>query len=352
MKHIVIADLKSNNNYGICTGHYYALAENYRNVFSDITTVKIAGGPIYKNKFKIDDLELLPFDYIAGDSRIKNCWRMIRNAACLFSKVNTDDIVIIQDSQPYMILIALLFTYRNTSNLFQIHYSDEPIKRPLYACLYMFFKRNVKGNLCPNDRIGRAYGVPYCAIPDYLYSSIGNKSSWGFQEKKYDFCLIGRISEDKGVAEAVKTLSNKQCSVLVAGQVQVQEEGLEILKSASRNGNIKTVLKYLSDEEYALCLQKSRYCVLNYNGSYADRSSGVALDTIFRDVPVVGKRCSALQFIEDFHIGYLYDDIEQLNVANLLSEEIYRGYVDSIGVYKERHISYKSKLCEFWGLDD
>ena len=62
MKRLIIADVKSNNNKGYCTGHYFALAQNYINLYQNICPVLIGGGPIYKTNFRKKDLFMLPYD--------------------------------------------------------------------------------------------------------------------------------------------------------------------------------------------------------------------------------------------------------------------------------------------------
>jgi len=351
MRRLVVADLKSNNNSGVCTGHYYALAANYQDFFGSLSDVKIAGGPIYLKRFKRDDILLLPNDFIAGQSKMKNFFRMLGNAKTLFRHVGKDDVVVIQQSQPAMILLVLLLTYFGNTNLYQIQYSDEPMRRPLFRFAMCFFRSKLRGLICPNDSVGKAYGVPYIAVPDYLYverESFERVS--GYAKKKYDFAIVGRIAEDKGVAEAVRAFVGKSCSLIVAGQAQIKSEEESVKKSASESSNIQIKLDYISDCEYDEYICESRYCILNYQGSYAERSSGVVLDTLFRGVPVVGKRCRALQFIEDYGLGVLYDNVNDLDFSQLLDESFYNKCVKSISVYQNHMKQLSERLLDFLRL--
>ena len=348
MKRIVIADIKSNNNHGVCTGHYYALASNYRDVFGDCCDVKVAGGPIYLKRFKQEDLIMLPHDYINGDSKIRNFIRICLNARKLFKQVNKDDVVIIQQSQPAMILFALLLTYWGKSNVYQIQYSEEPMRRPLFRLMMKFAQFRIKGLICPNDIVGKAYGIPYIVVPDYIYieknfSMPDNR----FSSKKYDYAIVGRIAAGKGVSEAVRAMAGKKCSLVVAGSPQDVSEEKTIKKYSSECTNIETKLEYISENEYDYYIRESRYCLLNYQGDYAERSSGVVLDTIFRGIPVVGRRCRALQFVEDNNLGVLYDDIWSFDFSRLLDERVYNDFVTSIALYRRDVAANQGKLIKF-----
>lgn len=348
MKRIVIADLKSNNNHGVCSGHYYALASNYKDVFCDCCEVKIAGGPIYLKQFKQEDLLLLPHDYINGDSKLKNLFRMISNAWRLFRRVDKDDVVIIQQSQPTMILLALLLTYWGQSNVFQIQYSEEPMRRPLFRIMMKMAHGRIKGLICPNEIVGKAYGVPYVVVPDYIYIEKNNPSLIDTPlAKKYDYAAVGRITSGKGVAEAVTAIANKNCTMIVAGMPQAKSEEKTIKECVSKCKNIEAKLEYICDQDYDFYICSSRYCLLNYQDDYAERSSGVVLDTIFRGVPVVGRRCRALQFIEDNNLGVLYDDVKDFDFSSLLNDRDYAVFLSSIALYKHKIAAFREKLIEF-----
>ena len=351
MGRVIIADLKSNNNYGVCTGHYYALAENYRDVFSTYCEVKIASGPIYLKRFKKEEMLLLPYDYIAGESKIKNLVRMFLNARFLFKQVRKDDVVIIQQSQPAMILFVLLLSFWGQCRLYQIQYSDEPMQRPLFKMMMKLFRKRIAGLICPNDIVGKAYCVPYIVVPDYIYveREKTNKNT-DFSKKKYDFAVVGRITSAKGVAETVKNMLGKDYSLLVAGTDQDKVFDQTLIDAATRSGNVKLDLSYISEEDYDNYIKSSRYCILNYQGYYAERSSGVVLDTIFRDVPVVGRKCRALQFVEDNKLGFLYDDINEFDFSKLLDEKMYASYLESIKVYKMEMLNYQKKLAVFLNI--
>lgn len=350
VKRVVIADLKSSNVNGTCVGHYFALALNYKKIFDSFCIFKIAGGPLYKENFEKESLISLPYSFVESDGKFKNFFRMFFNARKLFSQTKKDDAIIIQQSQPAMILLVLLLTGFGKSNLYQIQYSEEPMRRWYFRMMMKFSKRKIKGLICPNETVGAAYGIPYICIPDYLYNKEEKLKNISYCQRRWDFISIGRITEDKGIMETVETLADSKNSLLIAGMPDAMFDSDKLLNIAKKNECIKISLKYLSDKDFDNYIIHSRYCILNYKGTYAERSSGVVLDTLFKGVPVVGKRCRALQFIEDYGMGFLYDDINKFDFSMVLNESVWNKCVAAIEEYKLLFEGYKQKLLTFVGV--
>lgn len=331
---LFIADLRSNNNKGVCTGHFFAVAENYKQMFETDCDVKIAGGPIYKTHFKEDDLFLLPCDSICDDIKIKNIFRVLRNAWKLFRYVKKDDVIVLQQSVPAMILFSILLTYFGSSNVYMIQYNEEPMHRFYFKIMMLLAGNRIKGIVCPNDKVGIAYKRPYIVVPDYIYVNTEKEIVIPFSEKKFDFCIVGRLNKDKGVLDVINFFKDKPFSLLIAGNPDNDEIKQKILEISEDAVNIKVQLGYLSENDYKLFLSYSRFCILNYYGDYANRSSGVVYDTIFSGVPVVGRECSALQVVKKYDVGLLYKDISSFNPLNIMNGELYEEYQKKIKLYK------------------
>lgn len=346
-KRLIIADIKSNNNHGICTGHYYAFATNYQNIFGTRCEVKIASGPIYRKKFKENDMIMLPYDYIVGDLKLKNIWRMLCNGWRLFRQTRKDDVIILQQSQPAMILFTLLFTCFGKRNIYQVQYSSEPMRRFYYRMMFYLKGKCLKGTLCPNDEVGKAYGIPYLVLPDYIYMDTCTSEVLSYDNKKYDFCSVGRITSGKGVSETVSVMAGKPYSVIIAGQAQDSKEENAIKKYMEGCSNIDLKMEYITDDEYEEYIGNSRYSILNYNEEYSEHSSGVVFDFLFKGVPVIARRCKNLQFIEDYHLGLLYDNIQNVDFSFLLNKELYAKYVDSIKDYCDSFRQHVNNLAIF-----
>lgn len=76
MTNLIIADIKSFNNNGKSTGHYFSVAKNYLDLYSNICNVKIAGGPIYNRHFKNNELFNLPYETKSTNNKIINKWNV------------------------------------------------------------------------------------------------------------------------------------------------------------------------------------------------------------------------------------------------------------------------------------
>lgn len=347
---LYIADLRSNNNNGICTGHFFAVAENYEQMFKDVCSVKIAGGPIYEKHFSKEKLFLLPCDSICNESKIKNVFRTVRNAWHLFRHVKSNDVVVIQQSVPAMLLFSVLLTYFGSSNVFMIQYNKEPMNRLYFRVMMMLARNRIKGVICPNDSVGIAYKRPFLTVPDYVYSSKVERFKVPCSLKKYDFCIVGRLNKDKGIIEVINHFKGKKYSVIIAGSPNNDSFKRDIVKAKENYDNIELQLRYISDDEYKSFLLSSRYCILNYQGDYANRSSGVVFDTIFSGVPVIGRKCEALQFVQQEQVGFLYTDINDLDPEKIMNSAVYDDFLKKIDSYRQSHAQHKERLQNFLHL--
>ena len=71
-KRIIVADICSMVIDGNAVGHYFTVAQNYLDLFKSACNVKIAGGPVYKDKFKEEDLLWLDYNAESNCSSIEN----------------------------------------------------------------------------------------------------------------------------------------------------------------------------------------------------------------------------------------------------------------------------------------
>ncbi len=349
-KSLIIADIHSNNNNGICTGHYIPLARMFQEIFKKVVTTSVASGPIYKKSFDREQLLLLPYDMMAGANFLVNRVKAMINSYVLFKEAKGDTIFL-QDGRPITNHSGIALFYHGKSKLYMIKYSTNGLNSIAGRFLWKIIKDRVDGIICPNDEVGQAFDRPYCVVPDYIYTGEDKKCPIDYKSKKYDFCIVGRLNKDKGVVESAKRLNGTDYKVLIAGQAN--DSYSEELKNVCQGcDNIDLRLGYVSDEDYIRYINESRYCILNYQGEYSNRSSGVVFDIIFRGVPVVGNSCKALQFVKNYKIGHIYDNIEELSTESLFDEEKYEEYLKNINKYRLLHREYCKKLSTFVGINN
>lgn len=348
MRNLFVADVKSYSREGKSFGHYFQVAQNYSELYSNHFEVFVAGGPIYKKKFFANRLFLLPCNYEEGKNFLTNKFNVLKNCFFLFRKTKKDDIIILQHSgaSTTFLGIGLMATKRNS--IYVIQYDTDAVSSIIKRMIYKLAKPKIKGILCPNDVIAQSYGKPYCVVMDYIYvfSDKEKIDSINYKEKKYDFVFVGGISKDKGIVEVARKLVNTKYNVFIAGR---GDENVcnKLQTICEKAPNVKLSLGYVNEENYSIYIREARYCILNYQGVYTNRSSGVVLDAIFNGTPIAGHRCSALQFIEDEKVGYLFDNIEDFNPSDILNEERYNMYIDGISSYLAKQDYYKQKVLKF-----
>ena len=351
MKKLIIADLKSFNNCNIQTGHYFALARNFKELFSSICQVRIAGGPIYSKNFKEEELLPLPYDFIVGNNVLKNKWSTLMNCYHLMRQTQTNDIIVLQMSGAVTNFLALILFGSKKKKIYSIQYDTETLNTPIKKLIYWLAKSKITGIICPSDIIGEAFHLPYCVVSDYIYASNPDKIEFiPFTEKKYDFAIVGRITPEKGIIEALKRLATTPYRTIVAGKPQNKEIEKQLQKFAASNPNIELHLGFVSDNDFYHYLRQSKYSLMNYQGVYGNRSSGVVLDTLFNGTPVIGHRSLALQFIEKEEVGILYDDITQMDLSIVEDSQQHFFYTKHISRYLQKHKQYKDKLVRFLQL--
>lgn len=344
MKDVIIADIRTHASLGRVSGHFIPLAKNYVELFKDICDVKVAGGPAYLQSFKMERMVSLPYNINGTSLRDKlhtfiNCWVLFREGR--------GKNIILQQSSVATAYLALAMLYRRKSRVFIIQYSKTGIDSHLKRILYGLARNKIDGIVCPNDEVGKAYGRPYVVVPDYIYTGDLNISTIPFSNKIYDFCFVGRLSPEKGVVEAIKILLDKPYKILIAGKPQTEELKNEIANACNGASNVELHLGYLEEENYYCYIRQSRYSVLNYTGEYSVRSSGVVYDMLFNGTPVIGRRCSALNFIDEQRLGVIYDNLGDVDLIKLMDVNYYQELQQNIVEYRKSHLHYKEKLQKF-----
>ena len=207
MNRLIIADIKSPNNRGICTGHFFAVARNYYELFKNRINILVAGGPIYHSQFKDIQMEL-PYDVcLQEESLWKNKWKYLQNARSLFKQAE-EDTIILQQGGVATSFIAIVLFYHCKSKLYLIQYSLEGLDSPIKRLLYYFAKHKIDGIICPNDMVGKGYRKSYCIVPDYIYIDNPKEKTVPYKDKTLvDGMVMNNVPVD--------VLRNNGCDYMV-----------------------------------------------------------------------------------------------------------------------------------------
>lgn len=350
MKRLIIADVKSINNNGKSPGHYFAVAQNYLELYSNSCDVKIAGGPIFKTHFNLNDLFLLPYDFIPSKNWLKNKWHVLMNCRYLFKQTGPNDVIVLQHSGATTTLlgIAIFSSKRNNINLIQ--YDTDAISSWPKRLIFKLAKIRIKSLLCPCQSVADAYGLPSCIVTDYIYPKDEYINQNLYENKKYDIAIVGSICPDKRVIEAAKTLARTNYKIVIAGKSDKQLAN-QLHEICGKAKNIELHIGFINDEDYYGYIRNARFCILNYHGVYEDRSSGVVLDILFNGSPIIGHKCKALNFISTSNVGYLFDDIRDINFPDIINKERYESYQKGIEEYLYTQKKHKRNVINFLCLN-
>lgn len=348
---MILADVKSINKNGKSYGHYFSLAENYLELYGKTAEVKIGGGPIYKTRFKEEDLFRLPYDCRMEKSKWLQVWHTLLNCRYLFKHTDKNDVIVMQHSAAATFMIGIMLFAHKKNNIYVITYDKNSINNAFKRLVYSFARKHIKGFLTSNEEVAKAFQRPYCLVPDYIFSGDVDKLPIiPYKDKKYDFVMVGSIWPDKGVLEAAHHLANTRYKVLIAGRPAFEWLGDEIKSVCDKADNIELHLGFVSEDDFKDYIDNARYSLLNYQGTYAERSSGVVLDALFRGVPVVGHRSHANYLVEQNKLGYIYDRIEDFDPSSVIDETVYNKYYQNVIAFLKDNTFYKEKVIRFLRL--
>lgn len=346
MNKVIVADIASHRVNGHSIGHYHYVAQNLIEVFADKADMYIAGGPVYIDRFGTDRVLALPYDAISTQNVIKKKWGELVNCRKLFKEAKGAKIIM-QHAALATTLIGIALFKKDNCKLYQIVYSQEGINTRFKRFWYKFAKKKIDGIICPQQKLGDDYDRNCCVVPDYIYVGENSNCELDYKNKTFDFCVVGRLSPEKGVDEIIEKLRGTNYRVLIAGNPQTKKIADRLTKLCKGYENINLRLGYIDDDDYYRYIKESRYCILNYYGEYSERSSGVVFDILFNGVPVVGRRCKSLEFIEEHNVGIVFDDIKDWSPDTIMDVKLYEDYLNKIVSYRKTHRDYANKLKNF-----
>ena len=346
MKKLVIADIRSMSTGGKAVGHYFTVAQNYLDLFKSACNVKIAGGPVYKDKFEEEDLLLLDYNAESNCSFIENKRRELCNLRKLFDLCK-DDVIVFQSSAVSTVYIGIAL-WAKKQDIYIIQYNTMSLDSAVKRLIYKTAKNKIKGMICQDDLIGREYKIPYSIVTDYIY--IGSQDEMAlipFESKEYDYGFFGIITKDKGVLEVAQYLAKTSYQVIIAGYPVDAELGEKLKNVCQNKKNINLKLQYLNEEEYVNGIRNCKSCILNYSGAYSEHSSGVIYDILFNGTPVIGTDCKALKAVAEFKAGYVYRSIKDIDLEAFMEKKVYDEFCRNILRFKKAQDAYVQQIRLF-----
>lgn len=153
---------------------------------------------------------------------------------------------------------------------------------------------------------------------------------------------MGGTRRDKGLDLLMTALSRIKLpfQLLVAGKEDEirAEQIIEITKPYS--GQVKTLLKTLSDEEYSLCLLASDIIALPYRKILSGASGPLAEGVLFGKTIVSSDYGSIGNIVRDNHLGYLWNTDSIDDMVNVLNDVLSSSFE-----YDDKACSYRDNLA-------
>lgn len=346
MSRIIIADICSISVTNQSTGHYFAVAQNYLDMFKHSEEVWVAGGPIYNQRFA-SRLIRLPYNFEVGDSKWAEKWHELMNCRALCKMVAKNDILIMQSVALVTAFVGMTLFLHKPCRLFFIQYNTESINSPLKKLLWRFVQSKVRGAICSFPTVAQAYGKPYIIVPDYIYTKEQQVSFPSYAEREYDICMLGHIYRDKGVVEALQYLKGMGLKIVVAGKVGEPDLEPELKDIAQTDTMIDLRMGYLCDDEYHKLMANSKYCMLNYRGRYNEHSSGVVYDALFHGTPILASNTVSTMMVKENGMGIGYDKLNDLDDRLFMDAVFYSECQSRIVQYLQHQRKIASQLYAF-----
>lgn len=162
-------------------------------------------------------------------------------------------------------------------------------------------------------------------------------------EGKRVLLALGGTRYDKGLDLLLDALGlvTVPFYLLIAGYPEAYDEKYIAEHTRKYRGQVKCILKYLSDEELSLCIAASDFIVLPYRKTF-DGASGPLGEGVEKNKVIIGPNHGSLgTIISQNHLGYLFEseDAEQLSktIESAVKgafepDEKYKAYQEAISV--------------------
>ena len=239
---------------------------------------------------------------------------------------------------------------KTNSAIYIIQYKSE-IDIGINHLLYRIAQRRISGVLCTKSAVGEKYGIPYCTMPDYVYTDFdGAKELELNNGYLYDFGIFGIIRKGKDVVGVAKKFIGIKRTLLIAGSIQDDKMKESLERFAKENENIIVIDRYLSEEDYNNLISATRCMILPYvDEYYNESSSGVVYDALFAKKPVITRKYEIFDFIRQYQIGVLYDTLNDISFSEVMKDDDFLTYQNNIETYLSDNHAYILKLKQFIG---
>lgn len=161
------------------------------------------------------------------------------------------------------------------------------------------------------------------------------------------FAIVGVITPDKGVHIAVSAFATvtkefPDARLAVAGQISDEAYKEYLYKLRAGNQHITITDKYLERNDYYRLIEEADCVLLPYTSSAGARSSGVLLDALSRNKPVIMSDIPGFaRYYEEFGLGEMFtaDSIDSLAyvIKNVIKNGFGQRQTEAMAAVKRAH---------------
>ncbi len=345
MKSVLIADITTLTEEEKIYGHFAKVAKQYEIVLSEKYNVLIGGGKTYLNHFPDDKVLRFPYSILRSHNygRIKNKFQNKMHEfinACVALKSDCD-IIVFQNLNETPVYLALLLFHK--SRVYMIQY-QKGLTGSVKKILYGLVKKHIRGVIASSEAVGEFYQRPYVVVPDYFPM---NKEHKGNQKTKYDALIIGTINSWKDYESVIRFFSGTDLTLVIAGKFN-DKKYLENLRKGAKE-NITFIDKYLTDDEYISLIEESKFIILPYKSQYEEKSSGVLLEALYNNRPVIVPDMKSFKIVKEFNLGIVYKKFDTELLEQLKDEKAYQQYKEALSDFMKKQEEGKGRLLDFIG---
>lgn len=155
------------------------------------------------------------------------------------------------------------------------------------------------------------------------------KKRLGIETDKPVLLALGGTRYDKGLDILLHALNKAEQPfyLLVAGKPEAFDEAFIRSEGARFADAMKLILRFLTDEEMALCSSACDIAVLPYRMSF-DGASGGLVDAVVAGKPVIGAGHGALgELIRNNHLGYTFKTEDPDDLARVIDKALSEGFL-------------------------
>ncbi len=301
-------------------GHSLPVIQQYYKLLSGVVRVSVSASRAYARHMIVE--YPLPFNtspyqkrgLLSAVGTLKKLLNLM-----LLPKWSPNRYFFLVNNDINVFLMALLWRRRFLSKCFLMQYEDfenchkswaDRIKRSLFLRTVHLFRAIFVSNPQIFERPGLTNKY---FLPDFVFLK-EKYLPFIEQRKRENYCLvIGTLNKDKDIAGVIRAFRKSTVPLIIAGRFQGTKDEEKLIIQESMGGQIQLKFAPLTTKEYFQLIANALVVLLPYKEkSYHTRTSGVMLEALFLETPVIAPKFGFFERMLQKGIGYTYNNLEEV----------------------------------------